>query len=59
MAEEAIDWEWPDLVRDHHARVISDQEWPLKKRPVIAHIKARSESSFLTINRNVQKKNRK
>ena len=33
-------------------RVISDQKWPLKKRPVIAHIKARSKHSFLTINRN-------
>jgi hypothetical protein len=55
MAEEAIgvrNWEWPDLVRDHHARVISDRKWPLKKRQVIAHIKARSKYYFLTINRN-------
>ena len=33
-------------------RVISDRKWPLKKRPVIAHIKARSKHSFLTINHN-------
>jgi hypothetical protein len=54
MAEGAIrvqNWEWPDLVTDHHARVISDRKWPLKKRSVIAHIKARSKYSFLTINR--------
>jgi hypothetical protein len=34
MAEEAIkmqNWEWPGLVRDHHARVISDRKCPLKK----------------------------
>ena len=47
-------WEWLELVRDHYARVISDRKWPLKnsKRPVIAHFKARSKYSFLTINRN-------
>ena len=26
--------------------VISDQKWPLKKRPIIAHIKARSNHPF-------------
>ena len=26
--------------RDDYMRVISDRKWPLKKRPVIAHIKA-------------------
>jgi hypothetical protein len=59
MAQEAIragNRELPDLVRDHNARVISDRKWPLKKRPVIAHIKARSKYSFLTINRNDIKK---
>jgi hypothetical protein len=29
-------WEWPDFVRDHHARVISDRKWPLKKRSAIS-----------------------
>ena len=42
----------PESARDDYARVISDRKWPLKKRPVIAHIKARSKYSFLTINRN-------
>jgi hypothetical protein len=41
MDEEAIrvrNWEWPDLVTDHHARVIiTDRKWPLKKGLVIAH----------------------
>ena len=41
--------------RDDYARVISDRKWPLKKRPVIAHIKARSKHSFSTINRNDKK----
>ncbi len=44
-------WEWLEPFRDHYARVISDRKWPLKKRPVIAHIKTRSKHSFLTINR--------
>jgi hypothetical protein len=40
------------IVRVHHVRVTtSDRKWPLKKRPVIAHIKGRSKCS-LTINRN-------
>ena len=29
-------WMCPGRARDHYARVISDQKWPLKKRPVIA-----------------------
>ena len=41
-----------ESARDDYALVISDRKWPLKKRPVIAHIKARSKHSFLTINRN-------
>ena len=45
-------WACPESARDDYARVISDRKWPLKKRPVIAHIKARSKYSFLTINRN-------
>ena len=32
--------------------IIRDRKLPLKKRPVITHIKARSKHSFLTINRN-------
>ena len=32
--------------------VVNDQKWPLKKRQVIAHIKARSKHSFLTIYHN-------
>ena len=45
-------WACPESARDDYARVISDQKWPLKKTPVIAHIKARSKYSFLTINCN-------
>ena len=45
-------WAYPESARDDYARVISDRKWPLKKTPVIAHIKARSKHSFLTINRN-------
>ena len=58
MAEEAIrvllveGGPCPESARDDYARVISDRKWPLKKTPVIAHIKARSKHSFLTINRN-------
>ena len=59
-------WACPESARDDYARVISDRKWPLKKRPVIAHIKARSKHSCLTINRNdllytnytLEKKNR-
>ena len=36
--------------RDDFALVISNQECPLKKRLVIAHMKTRSKHSFLTIN---------
>ena len=46
-------WACPESARDDYARVISDRKWPLKKRPVIAHIKARSKHS---INRNDLKK---
>ena len=52
-------WACPESARDDYARVISDRKWPLKKRPVIAHIKARSKHSFLTINRNDLKKKKK
>ena len=45
-------WACPEPARDDYAHVISDRKWPLKKIPVIAHIKARSTHSFLTINRN-------
>ena len=45
-------WACPESARDDYALVISDRKWPLKKIPVIAHIKARSKHSFLTINRN-------
>ena len=45
-------WACPESARDDYARVISDRKWPLKNRPVIAHIKARSKHSCLTINRN-------
>ena len=48
-------WACPESARDDYARVISDRKWPLKKRSVIAHIKARSKHS-LTINRNDKKK---
>jgi hypothetical protein len=40
----------------HHARVISDRKWPVKKRSVIAHIQARSIYSFFIINGNDYKK---
>ena len=36
---------------DDYVSVISNQKWPTKKRPVIAHIKAGSKHSSLTINR--------
>ena len=49
----------PESARDDYARVISDRKWPLKKTPVIAHFKARSKHSFLTINRNDLKKKKK
>ena len=49
-------WACPESARDDYARVISDRKWPLKKWPVIAHIKARSKRSCLTINRNDLKK---
>ena len=52
-------WACPESARDDYARVISDRKWPLKKRPVIAHIKARSKHSCLTINRNDKKKKKK
>ena len=52
-------WACPESARDDYARVISDRKWPLKKTPVIAHIKARSKHSFLTINRNDLKKKKK
>ena len=45
-------WACPESARDDYARVFSDRKWPLKKRPVIAHIKARSKHSFLSINCN-------
>ena len=41
-------WEWSGRARDHYASEISDRKWALKKRPVIAHIKARSKHSFTT-----------
>ena len=50
-------WVCPESARDDYARVISDRKWPLKKISVIAHIKARSKHSFLTINRNEKKAN--
>ena len=49
-------WACPERARDDYAHVISDWKWPLKKTPVIAHIKARSKHSFLTIKRNGLKK---
>ena len=49
-------WACLESARDDYARVISDRKWPLKKTPVIAHFKARSKHSFLTINRNDLKK---
>ena len=49
-------WACPESARDDYARVTSDWKWPLKKTPVIAHIKARSKHSFLAINRNNKKK---
>jgi hypothetical protein len=55
MAEEAIQvqtWEWPDCVRDHHACVISDWKWPLKKKTGNG---PKTKVFFLTIN---HKKNR-
>ena len=36
-------WACPESARDDYARVISDRKWPLKKRPIIAHI-----TNFLT-----------
>ena len=57
MAKEAIHIPWLEVgvVRKNegwsdYASVISDRKWALKKRPVIAHIKARSKHSSLTIN---------
>ena len=41
-------WEWSGRARDHYASEISDRKWAPKKRPVIAHIKARSKHSFQT-----------
>ena len=41
-------WGCPERARDNYARVISSQKWPLKKRTVITHIKARSKHSSLT-----------
>ena len=52
-------WACLESARDDYARVISDRKWPLKKTPVIAHFKARSKHSFLTINRNDKKKKKK
>ena len=52
-------WACLESARDDYARVISDRKWPLKKRPVISHIKARSKHSCLTINRNDLKKKKK
>ena len=49
-------WACLESARDDYARVISDRKWPLKKTPVIAHFKARSKHSSLTINRNDLKK---
>ena len=49
-------WACLESARDDYARVISDRKWPLKETPVIAHFKARSKHSFLTINRNDLKK---
>ena len=39
-----------ELAREHYASDISDWKWPLKKAPVIAHIKARLKHSLLTSN---------
>ena len=52
-------WACLESARDDYARVISDRKWPLKKTPVIAHFKARSKHSFLTINSNDKKKKKK
>ena len=52
-------WACLESARDDYARVISDRKWPLKKTPVIAHFKARSKHSFLTINRNDKIQNKK
>ena len=41
-------WEWSGRARDDYASEISDLKWAVKKRPVIAHIKARSKHSFKT-----------
>ena len=41
-------WEWSGGARDDYASEISDRKWTPKKRPVIAHIKARSRHSFKT-----------
>ena len=41
-------WEWSGRARDDYVSEISDRKWALKKRPVIAHIKARSKHSFKT-----------
>ena len=36
-------WAYPERARDNYACVISDWKWPLKKRQVVTHIKARSK----------------
>ena len=51
MANEAIRVVWVGSgsgQEDHYAGEISDRKWALKKRLVIAHIKARSKHSFKT-----------
>ena len=41
-------WAYPERARDNYARVISSRKWPLKKRTVSTHIKAKSKHSSLT-----------
>ena len=41
--------------RDDYACVVNDQKWPLKKRQVITHIKARSKHSFLQLTTTTKK----
>ena len=39
-------WKWSGGAGDDYASVISHWKWAPQKRPVIAHIKARSKKSF-------------
>ena len=49
-------WKWSGRARDDYASVISDRKWLPKKRPVIAHIKAKSKHSWHSFNRWHKKK---